>query len=117
MGTSQKEKAPRRQADAFSAIAEIEDALLSAAIDVTRQLHRRWPPGKAPVAYHTRAAYRELSRRKRLFDEALAAADRLRNQLATATPPHGIVQQGRVPQAQPRTNGGTHHDAAISASF
>ena len=115
MGTSQKEKAPRRQADAFSAIAEIEDALLSAAIDVTRQLHRRWPPGKAPVAYHTRAAYRELSRRKRLFDEALAAADRLRNQLATATPPHGIVTGPS--QAQPRTNGGTHHDAAISASF
>ena len=113
MSTSQTEKAPRWQADAFSSVAEIEDALLNASIEVTRQLHRRWPAGKAPVAYRTRAAYRELARRKRLFDEALAAADRLRRQLAT--PPHEIGQQNRVPQA-PQTNGGAHYDAAIAAS-
>ena len=95
MTNSKTEKAPTLAGDAFSA--RIEDAVLSASIEVTRQLQRRWPAGKAPVAHRTRAAYRELARRKRMFDEALAATDRLRKQLAT--PPHGIAQQDRVPQA------------------
>jgi hypothetical protein len=106
------EKAPRWQADALSKIAEIEDAVLSASIEVTRQLHRRWPAGKAPVAHRTRVAYRELTRARRQCDAALTAVDWLRKQVAT--PARGIVQQDRVPEA-PRANG-AHHDGAIAAS-
>ena len=103
------EKASTLAGDAFSAI---EDAVLSASIEVTRQLQRRWPAGKAPVAYRTRAAYRELARRKRLYDQALTAVDRLRKE--PAAPSHGIVPQDRLPQA-PQSNG-AHHDAATAAS-
>ncbi len=45
MSTSQTEKAPSFPADAFSAI---EDALLSGWLDVSEELHRRFPPGKPP---------------------------------------------------------------------
>ena len=83
LSNNAQERAPRWPAsDALFSVAKIEDALLSASAEVTRELQRRWPAGKVPVSYATRAAYRRLARQQRQIDEALAAADRLRKQLA-----------------------------------
>ena len=114
LSNNAQERAPRWPADALSSVAEIEDALTNASIEVTRELHDRWPAGKAPVSYATRAAYRKLARQQRLLDGALAATDRLRKQLLRGTAP-----QDQAPQP-PRTNGGgSHHDAdaAIAAAI
>jgi len=112
LSNNAQERAPRWPAsDALFSVAKIEDALLSASAEVTRELQRRWPAGKAPVSYATRAAYRKLARQQRLLDGALAATDRLRKQGGTAP-------QDQAPQP-PRTNGGGSHDAdaAIAAAI
>ena len=83
MSTSQTEKAPSCQADAFSAI---EDAC-SGGIDVSDELHRQFPPGKPPIYHKTRQRYRELTRKRRMFDAALDGLDRLRGRERQLTLP------------------------------
>src|SRR4051794_14147947 len=113
LSNTQMERAPRWQADALSSVAAIEDALLNASVEVTRELQARWPAGKSAVARSAREAYRKLARRRRLVDAALAAPARLRKQLL-----RGPAPQDQPPQP-PRTNGASHHDAdsAIAAAI
>ena len=102
MSTSQTEKAPSFPADAFSAI---EDALLSGWLDVSEELHRRFPPGKPPVYRKTRQRHRELKRKQRVFDAAMVAVDRVRGQeRQLVVPLRPPVPEPRAPKA----NGGSH---------
>ena len=107
----QTEKAPSSQADAFSAI---EDALLSGWLDVSDELHRRFPPGKPPVYRKTRLRHRELMRKRRVFDAAMVGLDRVRGQERQLVMPlRPAVPEPRAPKANGGSHWGRHeHDAA-----
>jgi len=113
MTNSKTEKAPTLAGDALSTI---EDALLRGVVDAKIEITRRFPSGKVPIYPKRWREFSRLLRKQRLYDQALTAVDQLRKQPVTL--PHDPGQpQDRAAQAQPRTNGGAHHDAAIPVSF
>ena len=102
--SSKKEKAPTWHGDAFSVI---EDALLSGSLDISDELHRRFPPGKPPIYRKTRQRHRELTRKRRLFDAAMMGLDRVRRHVGEpVVPPRAPVPEPRAPKA----NGAARHE-------